>query len=96
MEFQRNWIGLHKPKSIQIDQKSKSETYGKFICQPLEKGYGLTIGNSLRRILLSSIQGPAITKVKIDGVQHEFSTITGVKEDVTEIILNLKIYKNIS
>ena len=90
MEFQRNWIGLHKPKSIQIAQKSKSETYGKFICQPLEKGYGQTIGNSLRRILLSSIQGPAITKVKIDGVQHEFSTITGVKEDVTEIILNLK------
>ena len=90
MEFQRNWIGLHKPKSIQKDQKSKSETYGKFICQPLEKGYGQTIGNSLRRILLSSIQGPAITKVKIDGVQHEFSTITGVKEDVTEIILNLK------
>ena len=90
MEFQRNWIGLHKPKSIQIDQKNKSETYGKFICQPLEKGYGLTIGNSLRRILLSSIQGPAITKVKIDGVQHEFSTITGIKEDVTEIILNLK------
>ena len=90
MEFQRNWIGLYKPKSIQIEQKSKSETYGKFVCQPLEKGYGLTIGNSLRRILLSSIQGPAITKIKIDGVQHEFSTITGIKEDVTEIILNLK------
>ena len=90
MEFQRNWIGLYKPKSIQIDQKTKSETYGKFKCEPLEKGYGLTIGNSLRRILLSSIQGPAITKVKIDGVQHEFSTITGIKEDVTEIILNLK------
>jgi DNA-directed RNA polymerase subunit alpha len=90
MEFQRNWIGLYKPKSIQIEQKSKSETYGKFVCQPLEKGYGLTIGNSLRRILLSSIQGPAITKIRIDGVQHEFSTITGIKEDVTEIILNLK------
>ncbi len=90
MEFQRNWIGLYKPKSIQIEQKSKSDTYGKFVCQPLEKGYGLTIGNSLRRILLSSIQGPAITKIKIDGVQHEFSTITGIKEDVTEIILNLK------
>lgn len=90
MEFQRNWIGLYKPKSIQIEQKSKSDTYGKFVCQPLEKGYGLTIGNSLRRTLLSSIQGPAITKIKIDGVQHEFSTITGVKEDVTEIILNLK------
>ena len=68
MEFQRNWIGLYKPKSIQIEQKSKSDTYGKFVCQPLEKGYGLTIGNSLRRTLLSSIQGPAITKIKIDGV----------------------------
>ena len=90
MEFQRNWIGLYKPKSIQIEQKSKSDTYGKFVCQPLEKGYGLTIGNSLRRTLLSSIQGPAITKIKIDGVQHEFSTITGIKEDVTEIILNIK------
>jgi DNA-directed RNA polymerase subunit alpha len=90
MEFQRNWIGLYKPKSIKIEQKSKSDTYGKFVCQPLEKGYGLTIGNSLRRTLLSSIQGPAITKIKIDGVQHEFSTITGIKEDVTEIILNLK------
>ena len=90
MEFQKNWIGLHKPKSIQIEQKSKSNTYGKFICEPLEKGYAITIGNSLRRVLLSSIQGPAITMIKVDGVMHEFSSIPGVREDVTEIILNLK------
>ncbi len=90
MEFQKNWIGLHKPKSIQIEQKSKSSTYGKFICEPLEKGYAITIGNSLRRVLLSSIQGPAITMIKVDGVMHEFSSIPGVREDVTEIILNLK------
>ena len=90
MEFQRNWLGLHRPKFIQVDQKSKSDTYGKFVCQPFEKGYATTIGNSLRRILLSSIQGPAITMVNIDGVMHEFSSIPGVREDVTEIILNLK------
>ena len=90
MEFQRNWLGLHRPKFIQIEQKSKSDTNGKFTCQPLEKGYGTTIGNSLRRILLSSIQGPAITMINIDGVMHEFSSIPGVREDVTEIILNLK------
>ena len=90
MEFQRNWLGLHRPKFIQIEQKSKSDTYGKFTCQPLEKGYGTTIGNSLRRILLSSIQRPAKTMINIDGVMHEFSSIPGVREDVTEIILNLK------
>lgn len=93
MEFQKNWLGLHRPKSIQVDQKSKADDYAKFTCQPLEKGYGVTIGNTLRRVLLSSIQGPAITKVKIDGVMHEFSTIPGVTEDVTEIILNLKQLK---
>lgn len=90
MEFQNNWLGLHRPKSIQIEQKSKTPAYTKFICQPMEKGYATTIGNSLRRILLSSIQGPAITMVKIDSVMHEFSSIPGIREDVTEIILNLK------
>ncbi len=90
MEFQKNWIGLHKPKAIQTEQKSRTNTYSKFICEPLEKGYAITIGNSLRRILLSSIQGPAITMIKVDGVMHEFSSIPGVREDVTEIILNLK------
>ncbi|RZP12440.1 MAG: DNA-directed RNA polymerase subunit alpha, partial [Candidatus Dadabacteria bacterium] len=93
MEFQKNWLGLHRPKSIQVDNSSRSDTYCKFTCQPLEKGYGVTIGNTLRRVLLSSIQGPAITKIKIEGVMHEFSTIPGVTEDVTEIVLNLKQLK---
>ncbi|HOM82972.1 MAG TPA: DNA-directed RNA polymerase subunit alpha, partial [Armatimonadota bacterium] len=66
------------------------DTYGRFVIEPLERGFGTTIGNSLRRVLLSSIQGAAITTVKIDGVQHEFSTIPGVAEDATDIILNLK------
>ncbi len=72
MEFQKNWIGLHKPKAIQIEQKSRTNTYSKFICEPLEKGYAITIGNSLRRILLSSIQGPAIKFVGFRG----YSSIT--------------------
>ena len=64
--------------------------YGKFVCEPLDRGYGITLGNSLRRILLSSLDGAAITSIKIDGVLHEFSTIPGIREDVTDIILNLK------
>jgi len=72
------------------DEKDSTPTYGKFVCEPLERGYGVTLGNALRRALLSSIQGPTLTSVKIDGVLHEFSTIAGVKEDVTEIVLNLK------
>jgi len=86
----RNWRELIKPKRIEIDQDSYSNTYGKFTCEPLERGFGITIGNSLRRILLSSLQGAAIVSVKFDGVLHEFSTIPGVLEDVTDIILNLK------
>lgn len=86
----RNWRELKKPKKIEIDQDSYSSTYGKFVCEPLERGFGITIGNSLRRILLSSLQGAAIVSVKFDGVLHEFSTIPGVLEDVTDIILNLK------
>jgi len=86
----RNWRELIKPKRIEIDQDSYSNTYGKFVCEPLERGFGITIGNSLRRILLSSLQGAAIVSVKFDGVLHEFSTIPGVLEDVTDIILNLK------
>jgi DNA-directed RNA polymerase subunit alpha len=89
-DFQRNWQDLIKPKKLEKDEKSSNAFYGKFICEPLERGYGVTLGNALRRVLLSSIQGPAITSVKIEGVLHEFSTIPGVKEDVTEIILNLK------
>lgn len=89
-QFQKNWKDLKHPQRIEKDEKVSTPTYGKFVCEPLERGYGTTLGNSLRRVLLSSIQGPAITSVKIDGVLHEFSTVPGVKEDVTEIVLNLK------
>lgn len=80
---------IEKPDISIVDLKSNG-TYGKFVLEPLERGYGTTIGNSLRRVLLSSLPGVAVTSVKIDGVQHEFSTVPGVKEDVAEIILNLK------
>lgn len=86
----RNWRNLIRPKSLQFDREDLSPTYGKFEVKPLERGFGITLGNSLRRILLSSLQGAAITAVKIDGVLHEFSTIPGVREDVTDILLNLK------
>ena len=82
-------IGIDKP-SIEALDLTEDGTYGKFVTEPLERGYGTTIGNSLRRVLISSLPGYAITSVKIDGVLHEFSTIEGVKEDVTEIVLNLK------
>jgi len=81
---------LIKPKEVVIEKETFSDTYGKFIIEPLERGYGITLGNSLRRILLSSISGAAVTAVKIEGVSHEFSTIPGVKEDVLQIIQNLK------
>ena len=83
--YQRNWRDLIKPKRIEIETESFSDFYGKFICEPLERGFGLTLGNSLRRILLSSLQGAAIVSVKFEGVPHEFTTIPGVKEDVTDI-----------
>ncbi len=82
-------IGIEKP-SIEALDLSADGTYGKFVVEPLERGYGTTLGNSLRRVLLSSLPGYAITSAKIEGVLHEFSTIDGVKEDVTEIVLNLK------
>ena len=88
--FYRNWLELITPERVDVDIDSHSETYGKFICQPLERGFATTIGNCLRRILLSSIQGAAITSVKIEGALHEFSTLSGILEDVTEIILNMK------
>ena len=88
--FQKNWRDLQYPKALEKDEQVSTPFYGKFICEPLEPGYGITLGNALRRVLLSSIQGPAITAVVIDGVSHEFSTMPGVMEDVTEIILNLK------
>ena len=80
---------FEKP-TIECEFSSEDPNYGKFIVEPLERGYGTTLGNSLRRILLSSLPGAAVTSVKIDGILHEFSTIPGAKEDVTEIILNLK------
>lgn len=82
-------IEIEKPR-IEIDELSPDGSYGRFVVEPLERGYGTTLGNSLRRVLLSSLPGVAVTQVKIDGVQHEFSTIPCVKEDVTEIILNIK------
>lgn len=88
--MQRNWRSLIKPKRIEVDGDTHTQFYGEFDCQPLEKGFGSTLGNSLRRVLLSSIYGAAIASVKIDGVLHEFSTVPGVQEDVTTIILNLK------
>ncbi|MEL6345952.1 MAG: DNA-directed RNA polymerase subunit alpha [Myxococcota bacterium] len=84
-----NWRSLIKPRAVERDSRSNT-TYGKFVIRPLERGYGTTIGNSLRRILLSSLWGAAITSVKIEGVLHEFSSIPGVVEDVTDIILNIK------
>jgi len=90
MMEKNGWVGLIKPNKVEKDEKTYSPYYGKFSYEPLERGYGITLGNALRRILLSSIQGAAITSVRIEGVHHEFSTIPGVLEDVTEIILNLK------
>jgi DNA-directed RNA polymerase subunit alpha len=83
-------IGFQKPRYLECDYETLTETYGKFTAQPFERGFGITIGNALRRILLSSITGAAITNIRIQGVLHEFSSIPGVVEDVTDIILNLK------
>lgn len=86
----KNWRDFIKPKQLQVDSRSLTQNYGKFTAEPFERGFGITIGNSLRRILLSSLQGAAITSVRIKGVLHEFTSIPGVTEDVTDIILNLK------
>jgi DNA-directed RNA polymerase subunit alpha len=86
----KNWRELIKPKRLQVDADSLTASYGKFTAEPFERGFGTTMGNSLRRVLLSSLQGAAITSVRIKGVLHEFSTIPGVTEDATDIILNLK------
>jgi DNA-directed RNA polymerase subunit alpha len=86
----RNWRDLIRPKAIHLDPESSSDFYGKFTCEPLERGFGITVGNSLRRVLLASLQGAAISAVRIDGALHEFTTIPDVIEDVTDIILNLK------
>lgn len=81
---------LMKPKRVEVEAGTDDSRYGKFVAEPLERGFGVTLGNALRRVLLSSLQGSAITAIKIDGVMHEFSTIPGVIEDVTEVVLNLK------
>ncbi|MBN2723672.1 MAG: DNA-directed RNA polymerase subunit alpha [Deltaproteobacteria bacterium] len=86
----KNWRDMIRPQSIRPDDDSMTRSYGKFICEPLERGFGITLGNSLRRIMLSSLQGAAVTAVKIDGVVHEFSSIPNVVEDVTDMILNIK------
>jgi DNA-directed RNA polymerase subunit alpha len=88
--MQNDWRDLIKPKTVEFEEKELTPSYGKFYAEPLERGYGITIGNALRRILLSTLPGYAITAVRIKGVLHEFSTLPGVKEDVTDIVLNLK------
>ena len=84
------WRGLELPAGVELDAASSTETFGRFIVEPFERGFGTTIGNGLRRILLSSIEGAAITRVRIAGAEHEFTTLAGVKQDVTDIILNIK------
>ncbi len=88
--IQANWRELIRPKKLVVEPEELTEFYGKFTAEPFERGFGITIGNSLRRILLSSLMGTAVTSVKIDGVLHEFTTIPGVVEDVTDVILNIK------
>ena len=85
----KNWKSLIKPAKLDV-QINDDKSYAKIVAEPLEKGYGLTLGNSLRRILLSSIRGTAVTSIQIDGVLHEFTSIKGVREDVTDIVLNVK------
>src|SRR5205814_6638566 len=84
------WKGFQKPKRLASDTDTLTDKYGRFYAQPFERGFGTTIGNALRRVLLSSIEGAAVTAVKIEGVLHEFQSIPGVVEDATDIILNLK------
>jgi DNA-directed RNA polymerase subunit alpha len=92
------WRGLELPNRLTCERETLTDTYGKFFAEPFERGFGVTVGNSLRRILLSSLEGSAVTRVKIQGVQHEITTIPGVVEDVTDIILNIKslVVKNSS
>jgi len=85
-----NWRALIRPRRLEVEEPTLTEMYGRFACEPLERGFGITLGNALRRVLLSSLQGAAITTVKIEGVLHEFSTIPGVHQDVADLILNLK------
>jgi len=86
----KNWREFIRPRRLEVDEASASNIYGRFHCEPLERGFGQTLGNSLRRVLLSSLRGAAITNVRINGVLHEFSTLPGVLEDVSDVVLNLK------
>ncbi|MGD8352867.1 MAG: DNA-directed RNA polymerase subunit alpha, partial [Pseudomonadota bacterium] len=88
--MEKNWKSLTRPKKLEFAADSKTGTFGRFTAEPFERGFGTTFGNALRRVLLSSLQGAAITAFRIEGVLHEFSTIPGVYEDVTQIVLNLK------
>ncbi len=84
------WRQLELPSVVECDKSTLSATYGKFTAEPFERGFGVTIGNSLRRILLSSLMGSAVTQIKIQGAQHEFTSLEGVQEDVTDLVLNVK------
>ena len=84
------WRGLELPAQVKVEDRSRSAVFARFLAEPFERGFGTTVGNSLRRILLSSIEGAAVISAKIQGVQHEFSTLPGVLEDVVDIILNVK------
>ena len=88
--IQKNWQELIKPNKVEVITSKDPQRFGTVVVEPLERGYGLTLGNAMRRVLLSSLQGAAITSIKIDGVLHEFSSIDGVREDVTDIVLNIK------
>jgi len=88
--MEKNWRDLIRPKGLDVDKESLTPFYGKFVAKPLERGYGLTLGNSLRRVMLSSLQGASVVALKVDGVVHEFSSLPDVSEDIAEIILNLK------
>ena len=85
----RNWRELIRPRRLDVEEDTLTSTYGRFYCEPLERGFGHTLGNTLRRILLSSMPGCAITEVQIDGVLHEYSTMEGAQEDVIDVLLNL-------
>jgi DNA-directed RNA polymerase subunit alpha len=84
------WKGFQRPKRLELERETLTDRFGRFSAQPFERGFGTTVGNAMRRVLLSSIEGAAVTAVKVEGVLHEFSPIQGVVEDATDIILNLK------
>jgi DNA-directed RNA polymerase subunit alpha len=86
----KNWRELIRPRRLEVEEEEATSTYGRFTCEPLERGFGVTLGNALRRVLLSSLQGAAITSVRVNGVLHEFSTLPGMLEDVSDVVLNLK------